>query len=125
MPIDQIAKVAATQVQPVGSKRPVSSPAADGALPRQSLPGSGEVLPVEAVAASPGDVTQAVSRLSDYVQSVRRDLQFRVDEETDRVVVSVVDPESGEVIRQIPAEEVVAVARTLGQMQGLLINTKA
>jgi flagellar protein FlaG len=41
------------------------------------------------------------------------------------VVVSVVDPESGEVIRQIPAEEVVAVARTLGQMQGLLINTKA
>ena len=97
-----------------------AAPAAPG---RQDLPGTGLALPPAAASA---DVKQAVSRLNDYVQNLRRDVQFRVDKDSNRVIVSVVNSESGEVIRQIPSEEVLAVARSLDQLQqGLLFRDKA
>jgi flagellar protein FlaG len=115
MPIDNIAKLSIPQARPAGSQS--AAPAA----PRQELPGSGQTLPLPAESS---DVKQAVSRLNNYVQSLRRDLQFRVDENSNRVIVTVVDSESGEVIRQIPSEEVMAVALSLESAQGLLVNEK-
>jgi flagellar protein FlaG len=110
-----------------GARRAEAVPAAQqAAVPRQALPGSGETLPqVQPTAAGQVATAQTAGRITEYVQSLRRDLQFRVDEATDKVVVTVVDPESGEVVRQIPSEEVIAVARALGQSQGLLVDTKA
>ena len=116
MPIDNIAQLSLAQVQSAGAK-----PKAP-ATPRQELPGSGQTLPPAAIRS---DVKEAVSRLNNYVQNLRRDLQFRVDENSDRVIVTVVDSESGEVIRQIPSEEVLAVAHNLQQAHGLLVNTRA
>ncbi len=127
MPIDPISQLGATQVKPAESKRPAQNPAQGGMAPlRQSLPGSGETLPAATThQTDPAALSQVVSRLNDYVQTLRRDLVFRVDKDTEKVVVTVVDPESGEVIRQIPSEEVMAVARALGQIQhGLLLDTK-
>jgi len=69
-------------------------------------------------------VAKAVSNLNDYVQVIRRELQFRVDEATGRTVVTVLDAETHEVIRQIPREEVLALARHLGSTEkGLLFST--
>lgn len=125
MPIDNIAQLSASQLRPAGS-----TPAAASASPaairtdnaRQELPGSGQSVPPP----DRGEVRQAVSRLNEFVQNLRRDLQFRVDEDIDRVIVTVVDSESGEVIRQIPSEEVLAVAKSLQQaQQGLLLNEQA
>lgn len=64
-------------------------------------------------------VSQVVSDLNDYVQSVGRDLQFQVDEESGRSIIRVLDSQTREVIRQIPPEEVLALARTLNQTQSL------
>ncbi len=113
MPIDKIAQLSVPQAAPAAAKP---------ATPRQELPGSGQTLPPPAESI---DVKQAVSRLNSYVQTLRRDLQFRVDEASNRVVVTVVDSESGEVIRQIPSEEMVAVAQSLEMAQGMLVNEKA
>lgn len=124
MPIDNIAQLGASQLRPAGPKPAAvsASPAAtrtDSA--RQELPASGQAVPPP----DRGEVKQAVSRLNEFVQNLRRDLQFRVDEDVDRVVVTVVDSESGEVIRQIPSEEVLAVAKSLEQaQQGLLLNER-
>lgn len=52
-------------------------------------------------------------------------LQFSVDNSTGKTVVKVVHEESGEVIRQIPNEEVMAISRNIGKMQGLLFEKKA
>jgi flagellar protein FlaG len=127
MPIDHISQAGANTVRPVEPKRPVPAPVSGGSATRPVLPAGGENRPSEP--ANPADaatVSQVVSRLNDYVQTLRRDLVFRVDEETDKVVVTVVDPETGEVIRQIPSEEVMAVARVLGELQqGVLIDAKA
>jgi len=55
----------------------------------------------------------AVSQINDYVQNLQRNLQFRVDESTGKDVVTVIDSTSDEVIRQIPSEEALELARRL------------
>lgn len=52
-------------------------------------------------------------------------LQFSVDNSTGKTVVKVVHEQSGEIIRQIPSEEMLSIARNIGKMQGLLFEKKA
>jgi len=55
----------------------------------------------------------AVSQINDHVQNIQRNLQFTVDDITGKDVVTVVDSETEQVIRQIPSEEVLEVARRI------------
>jgi flagellar protein FlaG len=58
--------------------------------------------------------TQAVAeRIRQYLRESGRELDFRVDADTHRMVVTVRDQETGEVIRQIPSEEILRIARSL------------
>ena len=59
---------------------------------------------------------QVVSDLKDYVQNMQRDLNFHVDDATGRVVIKVIDSATSEVIRQIPEEEVLSLARRMQEM---------
>ena len=68
----------------------------------------------------------AVSELNSFVQNIRRNLEFTIDDESGRIVIKVIDSESKEVIRQIPPEEAVQLARTLEHAtDGTLLNAKA
>lgn len=58
-------------------------------------------------------VEDAVAKMNEYTQSMRRDLQFNLDESSGRMVVTVVDRTSKEVIRQIPDEVFLKMARNL------------
>lgn len=111
-----------------------ASPAAgvagfSSATQRQELPSDGNGLPVENTSSpSEEEVVQAVTQIADYVQSISRDLQFRVDEQIGTTVITVVDSETDEIIRQIPAEEAVSLARYIaevrsGENKGLLMNS--
>ena len=91
--------------------------------PEQSLPQGGTELPLREREASDDRVDEAVSNLNDYVQVIRRELEFRVDKDTGRTVVTVLDAETREVIRQIPREEVLALAKHLGTRKGLLFSS--
>ena len=71
------------------------------------------------------DVDQAVEKIKDAVQTVSQKLEFSVDKETDDIVVKVLDKESGEVIRQIPSEELLNIAKALDKLQGLLFKDQA
>lgn len=70
------------------------------------------------------NLEEAVSRLKDHVQNLQRDLQFSVSESTGRTIVTVVDSETGETIRQIPPEEVISLAEHMDSMQGALLSAK-
>ena len=73
--------------------------------------------PVEAarpVEPSPDDVKQAARQLETFMQSMNRYLEFRVDQDSGRTVVTVKDKTTGETIRQIPSEEVMRLAHNLG-----------
>ncbi len=61
------------------------------------------------------DLKQAVSKLNDYVQNVQRNLQFSIDKESGATVVKVIDSKSDKVIRQIPTEETLRLARSLAE----------
>ena len=53
------------------------------------------------------------------------DVQFTVDDESGIRVIKVVDPETKEVIRQMPSKEAVEIAKALGKLQGMLIKQTA
>ncbi len=84
-------------------------------------------------AEDPGqDVSRRVDELNDLTQSIRRTLQFQVDEDTGSTVITVKDTESGEVIRQIPSEELLALTRRmteisekLNDVKGVLLSAEA
>lgn len=67
-------------------------------------------------------VEQMVKEVKQVVEQVAQNLRFSVDESTGRTVITVTDAATKEVIRQIPSEEMLAVARALGRLQGLLLD---
>jgi len=81
----------------------------------QALPVNGKAQPQQA--ANTAEVRQAVSRINEIVQSKQRDLSFNMDEGSGKYVIRIVDTESGELIRQIPTEEVLAIATQLREFQ--------
>jgi flagellar protein FlaG len=67
-------------------------------------------------------LTGAVQKLNDYVAPALQTIEFSIDDETDRIVVKVVDTETQKVLRQIPNEEVLAISKTLDKLRGLVIR---
>jgi flagellar protein FlaG len=53
-----------------------------------------------------------------------KSLKFSVDESTNRMLVKVLDKESGELIRQIPSEAILKVAHSLEALKGILFDDK-
>ena len=71
----------------------------------------------------------AISRVESFLQGQNRNLTFSIDENTERSVVTVLD--SGDVIRQIPSEELLVLAERIQELQqdvgsrvGVLINNQ-
>lgn len=58
----------------------------------------------------------AVKAFEAFLQQSRSDLQFQVDESTGRTYFKVVDSKTQEVIRQVPSEEILAMARKLREL---------
>ncbi|CAA0099854.1 flagellar protein FlaG [Zhongshania aliphaticivorans] len=77
---------------------------------------------------TPGNIErteQAVAKLNEILKDRERDLEFSVDEDTGRTVLKVIHAESGEVIRQIPPEELLNIARVFIEGTGSLIEDQA
>lgn len=66
-----------------------------------------------------------VDNLNQYAQSLKRNLQFSVDEESDRTVIRVVDSETKQVIRQIPSEEMLSIARRTETAVSAILDVQA
>jgi len=65
------------------------------------------------------DLSSVVAKINEQVQSVQRDLVFSVDKESGREVVTIKDSNSDKVIKQIPSEEMLDLARNLDeQLEG-------
>ncbi|MFT6285456.1 MAG: flagellar protein FlaG [Alcanivorax sp.] len=75
------------------------------------------------------ELVEVVSNISDYVQSITRDLEFRVDDVTGDTVINVYDSKTEALIRQIPSEEVITMAHYIDTyapdpLKGLLLDVK-
>ena len=65
---------------------------------------------------------QAIENLNNQLQSSQTKLGFSIDSETDVVMVKVTNKETGELVRQIPAEAVVRLAAKMDDLKGLLLD---
>lgn len=66
----------------------------------------------------------AVKEIEKFVQSVRRNLEFSIDEASGKVVVKVIASETGEVVRQLPSAEALKIADSLQNAHSLLFDAK-
>jgi flagellar protein FlaG len=73
----------------------------------------------------PEELKAAVKDIQEFVSTVTTDLRFVVDKETGRLIVSVVDSKTQQILRQIPSEDIMKIAKNIDRMQGLLFNGKA
>ena len=71
------------------------------------------------------DFKKAVEELSKIVRSQQRDVTFSVDEEADATVIKVTKTETGELIKQFPPEEILAMIARLRKNIGWLVDKKA
>jgi len=65
---------------------------------------------------------QMAQQLQDFMGEMNRSLQFKVDEDSGRDVIKVLDKTSGEVIKQYPSEEVLSLVSKLSESAGILID---
>ena len=83
---------------------------------------------VDAEQAREKEESERTSSASPAVESLFRQsgfqLSFRVHEETKQVVISVIDQESKEVIRQVPPEELLELAEKLDTIRGSVVQQK-
>lgn len=68
---------------------------------------------------------RAAQQIQGYLQDSGRELNVSVDESTGYYVARVTNPQTGEVVRTLPSEETLRIARNIDQMRGMLVNQKA
>ena len=107
-----------------------SAPAAAGATPSvpgtsgkgsTGTPASGDP------AAKPADsreLQSAVDSANEAVQKMATNLKFETDQSTGTTVVRVIDSETQKVLRQMPSEEMLSLAKAMDRMRGMMIHLK-
>lgn len=96
--------------------------------PAKGLPGGndrsaiGQQLPPPAHVVAAEDVERAVHQLNEMMAKNRRSLRFQFDELSGRTIITVLDEETKEVVRQIPPPELLAITRRLEEQSGSLLD---
>lgn len=67
-------------------------------------------------------LNRAIEKIESTAQYYNRKLQFEVEEELDITIVKVIDKETDEVVRQIPPETMVELAKHARDLKGLLLS---
>ena len=70
------------------------------------------------------DFIKAVSEINKALQKIPTTLAFQVDDSSNRFVVNVADISTGELIRQIPGDAVLRIARQLESLKGIIFDDK-
>jgi flagellar protein FlaG len=70
-------------------------------------------------------VQAAVDHVNAALAASNRSIEFSIDPDVKTVVVRVIDKQDGSVLRQVPSQEMLAIAKALGQLQGLLLRNRA
>lgn len=101
-----------TQVLPSSTGQASSARTPAAARDGSRLPAGGKSSPPTATSVS---LDSAVAQINTYLGNSQRELNFSIDRASGRTVIKVVNPNSGEVIRQIPSEEVLKMAAALAR----------
>jgi flagellar protein FlaG len=67
-------------------------------------------------------LNDAIDKLKKAGDIFNRRLEFKVDEDTHRIMVKVIDTETDKVIKEIPPEQIIELAAKIQEMVGLLVD---
>ena len=112
-----LSQVAADPAVVAARKTVDTQSSSDGVLRQQLADEIQKAAETAASQPSVAEVQQAAADISDYLSVAARSLSVRVDRELDRPVVTVLDSDTEKVVRQIPSEEALAVARFIRDQQ--------
>lgn len=128
-PNNSVSMTTAQPVRPTVFADALKSPMldeAEGLVPAErgtealSLAKKGEEQPESVTSES---IRAMVEKANASLQLEHTALSFRVDDETDSLVVQIVETSTGDVIKQIPTDEVLAMRQRLQQSIGVLVDT--
>ena len=123
--------------QYANSVSPPPTPPVAYSAPKVNIPSDAEVVSkVISTQIKPSNVSEmaqstraaidkAAQELESFVHSMGRSINISVDGNTGYHVVTVTNPETGEVIRQMPSPELLKIAQSLPKFDGLFLNRKA
>jgi flagellar protein FlaG len=122
-PVSSSGTAVSLPVAPQGGAPQAAAPPQLPAAPVQPLPGQSsqaQAVPERA------NVEQAVAKVKVQIQAISNNsLDFSIDDSSGKTIVRVTDKESGELIRQIPSQEMLEIARSMDRLQGILVKQKA
>ena len=76
------------------------------------------------IAEMAAEIREAVAAINEAVKKVPTSLDFSVDEASKRFVVQVTDKNTGELIRKLPGDAVLRIARQLESMKGIVFDQR-
>lgn len=68
------------------------------------------------------EVRESVKDVNEIVDKVKEGLSFQIHEETEKMMVKVVDLNTDEVIKELPPEEMLDLQARIHEMVGILID---
>lgn len=114
---------AAQPVTPTVSEQPVDKPVAERPVAALSEGKSSDLDKDDSH--EDAKVKAAAEDIQKFFHSVKRNLEFSIDEESGKVIVKVIASDSGQVVRQIPNAEILKLADSLSDANSLLFRAKA
>ena len=112
-------------IQSISTSLPLPSSPEAGAVARDVKAFVPPVLEQQAQLISEAQLQAATQNVKDYIKPFNSSLEFSVDKDTDKFITKVIDSTTKEVIRQIPSEEMLTIAKTLDSIKGLFVKQSA
>lgn len=119
--------MAINTISNTGAQNAAPLPAAPQGMPATSVRVP-SVVPEPAQQQQPSkeQLRKAVESMKQMIESkAPNSLSFSVDDTTGKTIVKISDAQTGEMIRQIPSEELLEIARSLDKLQGMLLRQEA
>ena len=69
-------------------------------------------------------VMAAVADMQEHAQSAQRNLNFKLDDDSQRMIVTVTEASTGKIIRQMPSEEALRLSENLDEIRSVLFSGK-
>lgn len=78
-----------------------------------------------AKALSAENVEKALESANEALKNSNNSLRFQIDKSVRQPIITVVDQDSGEVLRQYPTEEIVRITKNIDSLRGVLFDSKS
>lgn len=72
----------------------------------------------------PKELEKVASEIQIHLKKLNTELRLEVDSGSKKVVVKIIDPDSGQVIRQVPSQEMLEISKRMDEIIGVLFKTE-